>query len=745
MNESAKFVSWLRERVEPSLARARKTDDPFTAWLVLEDVQAAFDGRAAMLWGAVISAHVPTLERELGPWLSAERAALAARCEQGLLARLGLTVLPAPPTGFLASVKRFFTPGAAPSQPLPAGADLGAATEWAKKAETAVLGLLDHADPRVRIVVVGAQTRADVMPRLVARLEVEVDPQVAEALVGQLNARKVVLDEALRHEVGTRFPELKPVMLLGQLQASEEQLRELVASPASRVDALRALGYRDLKGHFAVRAELLLGALEAADEPARRAAVDGVRTWAAAGGAPARLQQAAPALQRFAAAGDSSAFETLLALSTEDATPAFDLVVENAQRTPPVLTGLEVVARARRLTRNQLARLEALVPALPSGPDRAAIEARLNRLRPGVAAPDERFGALAAAIDEAPDDVNAWLVWSDAVQGAGDVRGELVALAHANKPVRDVLERALPVLAPQLGDVLERPADILDAMTLHMGLPRKATFRLTEGLTGSQAQVVAAVLGAPLGRFVREVELGLTDEVGDDNDWGPTLEVLVRLGARVRSLLLGAFDYPDDSDISSVRWGDLSAVWSLSHLEALHVRGGDGVIGTIDSKALRSLTIETGGLSLPVFNAVLSAELPALESLTLWTGDPTYNGDSTAREAVALLDWAPTGLKRLGVENCAYTHELIKPFAKHPVLKRLEVLSFANGVLRPNEVDLLLQHQPAFAHLARLDLSANLLDDTSVETLARAFPNAVFDDQREDYGEDEDRYVAVGE
>jgi hypothetical protein len=175
------------------------------------------------------------------------------------------------------------------------------------------------------------------------------------------------------------------------------------------------------------------------------------------------------------------------------------------------------------------------------------------------------------------------------------------------------------------------------------------------------------------------------------------------------------------------------------------VRGGDGVIGTIDSKALRSLTIETGGLSLPVFNAVLSAELPALESLTLWTGDPTYNGDSTAREAVALLDWAPTGLKRLGVENCAYTHELIKPFAKHPVLKRLEVLSFANGVLRPNEVDLLLQHQPAFAHLARLDLSANLLDDTSVETLARAFPNAVFDDQREDYGEDEDRYVAVGE
>ncbi|MCU0699597.1 MAG: hypothetical protein MUC96_24070 [Myxococcaceae bacterium] len=92
-----------------------------------------------------------------------------------------------------------------------------------------------------------------------------------------------------------------------------------------------------------------------------------------------------------------------------------------------------------------------------------------------------------------------------------------------------------------------------------------------------------------------------------------------------------------------------------------------------------------------------------------------------------------------------HRRELSAPLAKHPLTRCLRTLSLANGVLRPNEVDLLLQHRAAFLHLERFDLSANLLDDAAVELLAREFLNAGFDDQREDYGEDEDRYVAVGE
>jgi hypothetical protein len=740
VSHSAAFVKWLREKVEAALAEAQKSDDPYAAWQVLDSVSAVLEGRLSMVFGAVVSSHVVAIKRELGPWIAQESALVVSTLENRVLGQLGLASAPMPPakTGLWSKVSRLFGSAAPPPAPTPQGgpANLDAALEVARRAGTAVVGLLDHPDPRVRAVVARGQSEA-ARPRLLAVLERETDESVARAIIERLRDRHVVVAASLRESVGRRFPGLKTLLLVGQLQADEGVMRQLATEPSTRLDALRALGQSGATRFAHVRNELLLAALDDANLEIRRAGILGVREW--------NIFGAVPRLQALARAGETAAFDTLVAFSPSDASHAFDLVLENVRRTPPVLTGLDVIASARRLSKAQLEVLEQVLPLVPAGPMRAAVEARLVRNKPTLGATEDRFAELAAAIDERPDDVNAWLVWSDAVQGAGDVRGEVVALAHANKPVLEVLERALPVLAPQLGEVLERPADILNAMTLHMGLPRKATFRLAEGLTGSQAQVVAAVLGAPLGRFVREVELGLTDEVGDDNDWGPTLEVLVRLGARVRSLLLGAYEYPDDSEISWVRWGDLSAVWSLSHLEALHVRGGDGVIGTIDSSTLRSLTIETGGLSLPVFEAVLSARLPALEALTLWTGDPNYNGESTAREAVALLDWAPTGLTRLGVENCAYTHELIEPFAKHPALKRLKVLSFANGVVRPNEVELLLQHQPAFAHLEVFDLSANLLDDTSVETLSRAFPNAVFDDQREDYGEEEDRYVAVGE
>ncbi|MDX2015172.1 MAG: hypothetical protein SFW67_33575 [Myxococcaceae bacterium] len=735
MNDSTSFVKWLRERIEPSLERARTTDDPFTAWLVLEDVDDAFEGRAAMLWGAVISSHVPVLRRELGAWIDTERAALAKRCEGRLLELLGLQTSPAPAGGLLASVKRLFS--GAPSKPAPElKPDRAAAVAWARRAGTAVLGLLDHPAPAVRQVVVEAQTRETAKSRLVRRLDVETDAAVARALIERLNAYKVILEEPLRAAVARRFPELRPVILLGQVQATEARLRELVESPATRLDAITALASPQATKFAAARNELLLAALDDTSPPVCRAAIAGVRQW--------NLTAAVPRLQALARAGEPVAFDALVALSVADASPAFELVLDGARRTPPVLTGLDVIARAHRLSPEQLSALEGLLPTLPAGAGRTAIEARLQRHKPGVSAPQERFADLTAAIDANPDDVNAWLVWSDAAQGAGDVRGELVALAHANEPVHEALERALPVLAPTLGEVVEQPASLLDGFTLHMGLPRKAVFR-ADSPKASQAQVVAAVMGAPLGRFIREVELGLTETAGDDNDWGPAIDVLRRCGANVRSLLLGAFEYPDDSEISWVRWGDVSGVWSLPALEGLHLRGGDGEVGRIESATLRSLTIETGGLSRPVFDAVLSAKLPALRSLTLWTGDPNYGGDSGRAEAEALFDWAPSGLTHLGLENCAYTHELIAPLAKHALTKRLRTLSLANGVLRPNEVDLLLQHRAAFLHLERFDLSANLLDDTAVEMLAREFPNAVFDDQREDYGEDEDRYVAVGE
>ncbi|MBL8924605.1 MAG: TIGR02996 domain-containing protein [Myxococcaceae bacterium] len=536
--------------------------------------------------------------------------------------------------------------------------------------------------------------------------------------------------------MGQRFPDLRPLLLVGRLASSPEALRETVSDPATRLDALLALAEPQARAHAAIRNQLLVEALGDADLPVVRAALKGVRTW--------KLPGAGPRVLELAKAGEPDALETLATLTAEDPTLGFDLIVENARRSPPVLVGLEGLATASKLSLAQVDVLEGLLPTLPAGPAADAIRRRLERKKPKTGTRDEQLDALEAAIDERPDDVDAWLVWSDAVQGSGDPRGELVALAHAGKPVEAKLKAALPSLAPTLANVLRKPDALLESVRLHMGLPREVRFAFLDE-PGSQDELIAAVLGAPLGRFVTSVRLGLTSEVGDENDWEPSLEALHRYGRGVRALLLGDFVYPDECEMSWVDWGDVSGAWTLPRLERLHLRGGHGTIGVMSSPTLKELVIETGGLSQTVINQLLSGSLPALTSLTLWTGDPDYGGDSSLRDIEGVLGWAPRGLTRLGIENCAFTHELVPLFARHPLTKRLSRLSFAQGVLRPEDADALISDAGAFAHLEQLDLTGNLLDEGTAERIVAALPRAVVTDQREDYGDEGARYVAVGE
>lgn len=742
MSDSAKFVTWLGGKVDEALASA----DPGVAWSTLSEVDHALEGRSSMVFGAVISSHVPALQAALGPRVKRELERLGAELSAQVVTALGLAPAPAPaaapaPQGMLARLgARLF--GSTPPPPTTAPAarpvDEQRALALATRAGIAIAGLLDHPEPRVRQVAVAALARPSAAARLEARLAIEPDAAVARALLERLNAIHASLGAAASSAVKQRFPELKPLLLMGRVMASPESMREVVTSAETRLDAVAALSDAQATRHAAVRNQLIIEALSDADVAVSRAALAGVKTW--------RLRGAAEQVRALARSGRGDALEVLVSLAVDDPSLAFDLVIENANRHPPVLTGLtELVATKRRLTKEQDAALEALLPTLPDGPAAEAIRARFARTKPAVGASAGRFDALEAAIDEAPDDVNAWLVWSDAVQGVGDPRGELVALAAAGKPVARALARALPVLAPGLSEVMEKPETLVPHLTLHMGLPRRVVFRVMDEKKGSQAQVVAAVMGAPLGRFVREVHLGLTSEDGDDNDWSASLDALGAPGLNVRSLLLGAFDYPDEMEISWVDWGDLSAAWLLPRLQHLHVRGGHGEPGTMSSPTLESLTIETGGLHRSVLEQLLSAKLPSLTSLTLWTGDENYGGDTGPDDIVALLDWAPAGLTSLGIENCGFTHELLEVFAKHRTTKQLRQLSFRNGVLRPNDLDVLLSRAGALRHLERLDLSANLLDEVACERISVALPNAVVTEQREDYGEEDDRYVPVGE
>lgn len=731
MSDSKKFVQWISDRVQASLTDAKASGDALSAWRDLDEVRSAFENDR-MLFGAVISSHLPVLRSELGPWIDTELARLGKELEAGVLKPLGHVVDAAPtkggPLARLTSV--LFGEKKAPS-PHAGTRDEAAALEFAKRAGLALVHLLDHDDPAVRLVIARSLSMEAAVPKILVRLRVEREASVAHALLLQLTSAQIPSDVAV--SVGTRFPELRPLLLMSRLSHSPQMLHEVATDPQTRLDALLALAEPSARLHAAMRNQVIIEALKDGDGAVQRAALKGVRTWS--------LTAAGPSVRTLAQSGAADALETLAALSTVDPELGFALIVANARKSPPVLTGLELLAQAKHLSLAQKDELEALLPSLPNGPAADAIRRRVSQTKPSET--DDPLAALAAAIDERPDDEKAWLVWSDAAQGLGDPRGELVALAQSGKNVQAALEQNLGSLAPGLVHVIERPATLLKQMTLHMGLPSEVTFGHDE--KGTQAELVAAVLSAPLGRFVRSVKLGLTSEVGDDNDWAPSLEALNRYGSHVRSLLLGDFIFPDESEMSWVDWGNIEQAFTLPALERLLLRGGHGQSCLMSSPTLTSLTIETGGLSVEVVNQLISSKVPALTSLTLWTGDSNYGADTSVDDIGGVLSWAPPRLSRLGIENCEYTHELVPLFAKSALTKRLSHLSFANGVLRAEDVSTLLSHAQAFVHLERLDLSANLLGDAESAEIAAVLPNAVLADQREDYGDGETRYVAVGE
>ncbi|MBL8924606.1 MAG: hypothetical protein JNJ54_37495 [Myxococcaceae bacterium] len=198
MTDSTKFVQWLGDKVQAALSEAKRSGDPLEAWRVLDEVQRAFDGGAGMLFGAVISSHLPALQRELGPWVKQELSRLGAELEAGVLAPLGhVTTQPARPPGLFSKLGALFSPS--PKPPPPSGVrDEQAAFSFAERAGLALAHLLEHQDPTVRRVMARALASRDAVPRLTAQLDREGDLETARALVTQLNrqAAELTIDRA---------------------------------------------------------------------------------------------------------------------------------------------------------------------------------------------------------------------------------------------------------------------------------------------------------------------------------------------------------------------------------------------------------------------------------------------------------------------------------------------------------------------------------------------------------------------
>ena len=172
-------------------------------------------------------------------------------------------------------------------------------------------------------------------------------------------------------------------------------------------------------------------------------------------------------------------------------------------------------------------------------------------------------------------------------------------------------------------------------------------------------------------------------------------------------------------------------------------------LGTLVHDQLRSLIIETGGLSRDVIGQIVSARLPELEHLEIWTGNPEYGADSSVEDVRPFFESSRfPKLKYLGIKNCDFGDELAALAVSLPILLQVEILDFSMGAMSDAGAEILLKNSSHFASLKKLDLGENMLTAKTTNLFAE-FPCEVSTDgQREGWVDQQGnvhRYPAVGE
>jgi len=216
----------------------------------------------------------------------------------------------------------------------------------------------------------------------------------------------------------------------------------------------------------------------------------------------------------------------------------------------------------------------------------------------------------------------------------------------------------------------------------------------------------------------------------------------------LRAIFLGDI-LSEENEISWIEQTDMAPLLAAyPRLETLGVRCGSGLGFRVTGHAhLKSLTIQSGGLSGAVVQDVLSADLPALEHLELWLGDPNYGGDAEAEDFALLLDGTRfPKLRRLGLRDSFIADDLAAMLARSPILERIRVLDLSLGALTDAGAQALLD-SPAVARLEKLDLHHHFCSDEMVMRLKRLGIDVDVSDPQspDDWDRFEGRYVSVAE
>jgi hypothetical protein len=209
----------------------------------------------------------------------------------------------------------------------------------------------------------------------------------------------------------------------------------------------------------------------------------------------------------------------------------------------------------------------------------------------------------------------------------------------------------------------------------------------------------------------------------------------------LRSLFLGDITY-EETELSWIKQSDIAPLLiAYPRLESLRIRGGDGLsFSKVRHDALRSLGIETGGLSRSAIRELLLCELPALERLELLLGEEHYGFDGGVEDLQPLLSGKLfPNLKHLGLMNSVIANDIAAVIVNAPIVSRLETLDLSMGNLDSEGVQS-LRGLAACPQLRTLNISHHYATAEAVAALREALPCEVI---AEDAQEPEDEWRPI--
>ncbi|MFK7002033.1 STM4015 family protein [Flavobacterium oreochromis] len=212
----------------------------------------------------------------------------------------------------------------------------------------------------------------------------------------------------------------------------------------------------------------------------------------------------------------------------------------------------------------------------------------------------------------------------------------------------------------------------------------------------------------------------------------------------LKALCFGDITY-EEQEISWIQQCDVSPLLaSFPALELFQVRGGEGLgISSLSHANLKTLIIETGGLSSNVIEDISNSNLPQLEKLEVWLGSNYYGFESTIEDLKTIIEGKIfPKLNYFGLKNSIIQDEIAIAISKSPLLNQLEVLDLSMGTLSDEGAQALVE-SAAIKNLKFLNLNHHYMTDDMVEKIkSLGIPVDVEGQEEEEEGY---KYIEVAE